>query len=65
VLLARLRTVAFALPLRLRSAASRIVGVSVVAIAVHSLFYNAFFEDPMVWGLFGLAALLARREARA
>jgi hypothetical protein len=63
-LLARLWTVAFAVPLRPRSAASRIVGVSVVAIAVHSLFYNAFFEDPMVWGLFGLAALLARREAR-
>src|SRR5207245_5992071 len=56
-LLARLWMVAFVVPLRLRSAASRIVGVSVVAIAVHSLFYNAFFEHPMVWGLFGLAAL--------
>ena len=64
-LLARLWAVSFAVPLRLRTAESRIVGVSVVAIAVHSLFYNAFFEDPMVWGLFGLAALLARREARA
>jgi hypothetical protein len=32
---------------------------------VHSLFYNAFFEDPMVWGLFGLAGLLAREEAPA
>ena len=24
---------------------------------VHSLFYNAFFEDPMSWALVGLAAL--------
>jgi hypothetical protein len=32
------------------------------AIAVHSLFYNAFFEDPMVWGLFALIALAARVE---
>lgn len=65
-LLAWLWAVAFGVPLlRLRSVASRIVGVSLVAIAVHSLFYNAFFEDPMVWGLFGLLALLARREAAA
>jgi len=27
------------------------------AIFVHSLFYNAFFEDPMTWGLLGLAAI--------
>jgi putative inorganic carbon (HCO3(-)) transporter len=64
-LLAWLWAVAFAVPLRLRSSASRIVGVALVAIAVHSLFYNAFFEDPMVWGLIGLAAVLARREAAA
>jgi O-antigen ligase len=35
-------------------------GVALTAIAVHSLFYNAFFEDPMTWGLLGLAALIAR-----
>ena len=35
-------------------------GVALAAIAVHSLFYNAFFEDPTTWGLFGLAALAAR-----
>jgi putative inorganic carbon (HCO3(-)) transporter len=64
-LLAWLWAVAFGVPLRLRSAASRIVGVALVAIAVHSLFYNAFFEDPMVWGLIGLAAVLARREEAA
>ncbi|MGI8421046.1 MAG: O-antigen ligase family protein [Gaiellaceae bacterium] len=38
--------------------ASRIVGLVLIAIVVHSLFYNAFFEDPIVWVLFGLAALL-------
>jgi O-antigen ligase len=30
------------------------------AIAVHSLFYDAFFEDPMTWGLLALGALVAR-----
>jgi putative inorganic carbon (HCO3(-)) transporter len=45
-----------------------VVGLSLAAIAVHSLFYNAFFEDPTTWGLFGLAALVAaapRREETA
>jgi O-antigen ligase len=27
------------------------------AIGLHALFYNALFEDPMFWGLLGLAAL--------
>jgi putative inorganic carbon (HCO3(-)) transporter len=63
-LLVWLWAVGFSVPLRLRSSASRIVGVALVAIAVHSLFYNAFFEDPMVWGLFGLVGLFARREAQ-
>ena len=58
-LLAWLWAVAFVVPLRRRAVASRIVGVALVAIAVHSLFYNAYFEDPMAWGLFGLAAVLA------
>jgi O-antigen ligase len=39
------------------------VGLTLGAIAVHSLFYNALFEDPMTWGLLGLVALtLARRR---
>jgi O-antigen ligase len=34
------------------------------AIAVHSLFYNAFFEDPTMWALLGLIAVaLAARAA--
>lgn len=35
-------------------------GVVLVAIAVHSLFYAAFFEDPMTWALLGLVGLAAR-----
>jgi hypothetical protein len=35
-------------------------GVVLVAIAVHSLFYAAFFEDPMTWALLGLVGLTAR-----
>ena len=39
-------------------------GLVFASIAVHSLFYNALFEDPMAWALFGLAALgaVAARE---
>jgi O-antigen ligase len=32
-------------------------GLGFGAIAVHSLFYNAFFEDPMMWGLMGFIVL--------
>ena len=35
-------------------------GVVLVAIAVHSLFYAAFFEDPMTWALLGLVGLVSR-----
>ena len=35
-------------------------GVILVAIAVHSLFYAAFFEDPMTWALLGLVGLTSR-----
>jgi hypothetical protein len=35
-------------------------GIMVSAIFVHSLFYNALFEDPMFWGLLALAALAGR-----
>jgi O-antigen ligase len=45
---------------------SLILGVVLAAIGVHSLFYNAFFEDPMVWGVFGpRAARRGRARARA
>jgi hypothetical protein len=39
-------------------------GLAVVAIVVHSCFYNAFFEDPMVWGSLGLVALAAAARTR-
>lgn len=34
------------------------LGLGLGVIAVHSLFYNALFEDPLFWGLLGLAALV-------
>jgi O-antigen ligase len=40
--------------------AALVFGLILVAIGVHSLFYNAFFEDPTVWGVLGLAAVAAR-----
>ncbi|MGI9657695.1 MAG: O-antigen ligase family protein, partial [Gaiellaceae bacterium] len=41
---------------------ARIGGVTLGAIIVHSFFYNAFFEDPMMWAALGLVALaLANR----
>ena len=42
-------------------------GLALVAIFVHSLAYNDFFEDPMTWGLIGLVGLVAplRVPARA
>ena len=58
-------------PSVLRSAASRATwpglaaltfGLVIAAVAVHSLFYNAFFEDPTVWAAIGLAAALPRRQ---
>ena len=38
-----------------------VAGLGLLAILVHSLFYNAFFEDPLTWGVLGLAALAAAR----
>ena len=37
--------------------ASLAFGLMLAAILVHSLFYNALFEDPFTWGLLGLSAL--------
>jgi O-antigen ligase len=47
--------------------ASLSCGLALGAILVHSLFYNAFFEDPLSWGLLGLIALgyAWRTSARA
>ena len=45
-----------------RSAAGRaalVAALTLGAIAVHSLFYNAFFEDPTMWALLGLIALVS------
>jgi O-Antigen ligase len=47
------------------SRVSLAVGVVLVAIAVHSLFYAAFFEDPMTWALLGLVGLASRVPKRA
>ena len=33
------------------------VGLGLVAIAVHSFFYGAFFEDPVMWALLGLTGI--------
>jgi O-antigen ligase len=67
VLFAWLLAAAFVLAFR-RTGAGRatvplagvVAGVGLAAVFVHSLAYNAFFEDPLVWGLFALAALAAR-----
>ena len=42
--------------------AALVVGLTLGAIAVHSVFYNALFEDPITWALFGLAALTAAQR---
>ncbi|HET8607447.1 MAG TPA: O-antigen ligase family protein [Gaiellaceae bacterium] len=48
----------------LRERATAAFGIMVAAIFVHSLFYNALFEDPMFWGLLALTAVAVRqREA--
>jgi putative inorganic carbon (hco3(-)) transporter len=36
-------------------------GLVFASIAVHSLFYNAFFEDPTIWAALGLAAVASRQ----
>ena len=41
-----------------------IAGLATGAILVHSLFYNAYFEDPMAWGLLALAVLAAAAAGR-
>jgi putative inorganic carbon (hco3(-)) transporter len=50
---------------RRRGQTALVAGLGIAAILVHSLFYNAFFEDPMTWALFGLVALSARKPSPA
>lgn len=38
-------------------------GLALVAIVVHSLFYNALFEDPLFWGALALSVVAANRAA--
>jgi O-antigen ligase len=45
--------------------ASAAFGIMIAAIVVHSLFYNALFEDPMFWALLALAAVAARSREPA
>jgi O-antigen ligase len=40
-------------------------GLALVAIFVHSLAYNDFFEDPTTWGIIGLIGLVAPIRVRA
>ena len=37
-----------------------IFGLALTAILVHSLFYNALFEDPTFWALLALAVVASR-----
>ncbi|HEX6491042.1 MAG TPA: O-antigen ligase family protein [Gaiellaceae bacterium] len=49
------------------SAAGRLalsLAAVLVAIGVHSLFYNAFFEDPVTWGALALLPLAAAARTR-
>jgi hypothetical protein len=44
---------------RPRSRVAFASGLVLVAVAVQSLFYNAFFEDPTTWAALGLIGLIA------
>ena len=67
-LLAWLVYAAFAVPFRrnpVRGPTGRArlaFGLALIAIVVHSLFYDALFEDPLFWGALALSALAARAE---
>jgi O-antigen ligase len=49
---------------RRRRSIPLIAGLGIAAVLCHSLFYNAFFEDPMTWALFGLVALAIPETVR-
>jgi hypothetical protein len=62
---------AFTVPFRRNRAraptdkARLVLGLALVAIVVHSLFYDALFEDPLFWAAMALAAVAARAEIAA
>ena len=68
ILFVWLIVVAFGLPFRIATragppiarSASLVFGLALVAIVVHSLFYNSLFEDPLFWGALALSAVAAR-----
>ena len=45
--------------------AALVAALTLGAIAVHSLFYNALFEDPTMWALLGLIALVSTYRPRS
>jgi O-antigen ligase len=47
-----------------RGRACLVFAAGIAAIAVHALFYNALFEDPVFWGLLGLTALCSEMPVR-
>jgi len=61
---------AFSVPLRrnpIRGPTGRArlaFGLALVAIVVHSLFYDALFEDPLFWAALALSAVAARAEVQ-
>jgi hypothetical protein len=55
---------AISLIARLDRALGVALGASLLALVVHSFLYAGFFEDPLTWGVIGLAAAaLARAPA--
>jgi O-antigen ligase len=60
-LFAWLLVAAFRCAFRRPSDLSLVAGIGIAALLCHSLFYNAFFEDPVTWGLLGLVALVTPR----
>ena len=64
LLVAALAATLFGLGRGFTSRVSLGIGLVLVAIAVHSLFYNAFFEDPMTWAALGLVGVVARLPRR-
>jgi hypothetical protein len=41
------------------------LGVCFFVLFLHSLFYSGFFEDPVMWGVLGVAAMLVAARSRA
>jgi O-antigen ligase len=41
------------------------LGVCFLVLFLHSLFYSGFFEDPVMWGVLGVAAMLVAAKPRS